>query len=747
MESQTLSQDLSFREFEGRSTSFFKVLGRPDLTDQDGAERFMESLESSFPRAHVSLQFLFVRDPYRQEASARWQKYPGAHPLSAALQARIDTDRIGLKPVFEVCYLAVTTSTAQDIHRQVVERMEQVFGELIMHPCSYAEFDEELARPCTDVDPMPGKADRAMCFPRLVEAIGPHIPWRMRFSVEINHPAAVKLVRSERRKDWLLRLIGARSRVAPAYQMLLDEHNFTWVVCDLKIETWGDMPLQEQENHVRINGVLSDGSFKRLLDYPVMELGEAISLMPVYRPGSPWTAGDVNFMTRDGKLFPYSQDSHQRFVLTDLIVSKDSADTEAFRLSSDMGLIASAKSLPFIARIQVGACTDPLLNLISKDSAEADGHLVSQFTAVADDSFCVNIFDTSLGYQGAVNDGAEASALLLALFGRKQNKRMTQRLMSSMCSLVSATYEYVSPDHHPKTYTPGVDQEVDDELSRVTLEKPETWWAATEILHLHHSNRVAALAQRHAVPVMADVAMVLRGFMSVREIWNAHNGLEEMSADVMADRIDELVAIWPSLSAPTKLNLGDSRFTTISILSEKSQVSEKVENLTSVLYLLARKAVCGEYFSDPNRFRDGHNAGANSYQRQHAIDLDTILSSGVSRKITYSNVEAVMGCDALNDQLLSDIREARKLAIMISLESSEPYRNSLSRSAGGFITLSPEKISKEDLSKLSMEQIGSLSPWYSEVKGGMNVSIASTLRNHQTMLRQNLVLPSLINRA
>lgn len=748
METVHLTDEQTSRQVDGRTTSYFKISGRPDLTDQAGAEVFMRELEHAFPRANLTLQFVFVRDPHRVQPGDSWHKYDSAHPLSLALQAHVDQARLDQapvhrKPIFEVCYLAVGTPTEMNIHDDVLHRMSSLFRSLMMLPCTWAEFDQESARLGTEADSMSDKSDRAMNFPTLVDAIGPSIPWRMRFSVDVNHPAAVKLVRTERRKDWFLRLIGCRTRMAPAYQTLLDEHYFTWAVCDLKIDTWGDTPAQEQVNHMFLSGVLTDGSFKRLLKYPVIELGEAISLMPIYRPGSPWTAGDVHFITRDGKAFPYRQNSTHRFSLTDLIFSKDPADTEAFRLCSDIGLIAAAPNLPRLARIQIGAGTDPLLNLISKEASPSEHGLASQFSAVADDTFCINIFDTALGCRTAVNDGFEAATFLDALFCRKPNKRDAQHFRNMFYELVVAAYKHFSDDMFPKAYEPGVDQAVDDELSRITLEMPATWWEATDLLHSNNSNRVAGLAQHHAVPVMADLAMILRGDMAIRGRWGSDEGYgpNGFSADGLADKIESLIAVWPSLSAPSRFDLGSARFTTISVIADQGEVSQKVESLTAALYLLARKAVCGDYFCDPDRYRLGYNQKARSYERHHMEVLEDIFTKGVSRKITYSNVEGVMDCWAVSEQILVDIREARKLGVMITLESSEAYSDKLYRSSGGVITLSPEKISKEDRSTLSMEQIGSCAPFYPSVRGGLNVYISSSLRGDQYSLRQNLVLP------
>lgn len=734
----------SFRVVEGRATSYFKILGRPDLTDEASAEVFMEELQAAFPRAHLNLQFIFVRDPALIESAERWHQFESAHPLSKALQARLDQVNDRVKSTFEACYLAVGTPAEDDIHKNVVGRVCEIFGALVMCPCTWQEFDDELSRPGTEVDPMPGKSDRAMNFYKLVEVIGGHVPWRMRFTIDINHPAAVKIVRKERRIDWLCRLVGARARMAPAYQSLMDENYSSWVVCDLKFDTWGANIAELHANYAHLEGVLFAGSFRRLLDYPVLQLEEAITLLPIYRPGSPWLSGDVQFRTRDGKAFPYRQTSNMRYVHTDLIFSKDESDTDEFRLATDAGLIASAQNLPQLARIQVGHAKDPLLSLLSKEVPASEQYLIGEFSAVAGPSFGVNIFDTALGEREPVDCGDEAIAMLEALFYRRLNKRFHGQMNAMALFLIRAAYNYFSDEEHPKLYVAGVDQAVDSELSSSGLTAPATWWGVTDLLHANQSSQVAELAQRHAVPVMADLVMMLRGNMEVRSAFGEAVGFgpEGVGADAFADKIEEVIKVWPSLSAPTTFDIGRSRFTTISVLPLQDEVFDVVENLTAALYLLARKAVCGEYFSDPNRYRRGYQSGASSYDLYHMQKRDSGFANGVNKKITYSNLEKVMGCESVNYQILTDMREARKLAVLVSMESSESYNNELYRCAGAIITLSPEKISKEDRSRLAMEQIGAFTPWHSSVEGLMNVTITTGLKSHRQFLRQSLVLPT-----
>lgn len=745
MNSNVRSEDQAIRVLDDLRLSYFKIQGMPNLVGQDRIEDYMLELEQQFPRAHVCLQFLFVRDPLRLHAVETWPYANSAHPLSLALQEHLDHAGASIRSTYEACYLVVGTKEDDGLHHEVLNRIKNVFSEQIISPCTWMEYDEEMARPATDVDPMPSKAARAMSFPKLVDAIGPSIPWRMRFKVDINHPLAVKIVRSERRKDKLLRLLGARSRMAPAYQELMDEHNFTWVVCDLKIETWGETTEQEQKNYIHLYGVLSDGSFKRALDYPVMQLDEAISLMPIYRPGSPWSLGELRFQTRDRKPFPYTQKSSMRYVGTDLVFAKDADDIEAYRLAADVGLIASSLVLPQMARIQIGHRTDPLHNLVSKEATGASQGLVSQLTAAADGTFCVNIFDTPLGYAYPFSEGGEACSLVMSMFSRTLIKHYGAHAEPLLKQLITAAYAHVSADGHPKPYIPGFDKVVDADLELICrLDYPATWWGVTDLLLRHKRYESAILAQRHAVPVMADLVTVLRTDMVVRARWERGQVCETsgLSADRFADRLDSLISVWPTLSAPTELPVRHPKLAmTITVVADRTEVAEKVNCLTSALYLLARKAVCSDYFSDSVRYGNSHSDEASMYDKYHADLLHDGYAKGLIKKITYSGMEKVMENAAASGQILYDIRESRKFGVLITLESLKPFESSFYRVCGSTITLSPEKISKEDLSNLPPAQVGVFAPWFNGSTGGLNVSIYAYLKSDHHSLQQNLVLP------
>lgn len=740
----TTGQDQAMRVLDDQRLSYFKILGMASLGGEARIEDYMLELEQSFPRAHVTLRFLFVRDPIRLCSKDSWPNVGSEHPVSLALQKHLDHASASIKSTYEACYLVIETKDDVDLHHTFVNRLQDVLRAQIIRPCTWMEYEDELARPALDVDPMHSKADRAMSFPKLVDAIGPTIPWRMRYSVDINHPLAVKMVRSERRKDKLLRLLGARARVAPAYQQLMDEDSFTWVVCDLKIETWGKTPEHEQRNYVQIHGVLSDGSFKRALDYPVMQLDEAISLMPIYRPGSPWEDGEIQFQTRDRKPFPYTQLWPHRYSNTDLVFAKDEKDIQAYRLAADVGVIASSHALPKLSRVQIGNQSDPLQDLVSNEFPDKAQDLISQVTAAADDSFCVNIFDTSLGYRHAEADGDEAGAFLMSMFSRVLREHYGAHAAELLRMLVTATYTFVSKEACPKMYVKGVDRVVDAELSsRCYADHPVTWWDVADVLFMQQCYEAAALAQRHAVPVMADMVSVLRSDMVIRDHWKKGTECDDcgFSADRFADTLDALISAWSALSAPTRLDIKRPELAMIvTVNAGNAEVAEKVDCLTGALYLLARKAVSADYFCNPFRYGNTSPDVTDGYHQYHSQRLQDAHAKGLVKKITYSNVEKLRDNTAASEQLIYDMREGRKLGVTLTLESSRPFENNFYWMCGSSITLSPEAFSKEELIDLPVAQMSAFADRFTAVPRGLNVSINATLALDHS-LQQNLVLP------
>lgn len=740
--------DQARRVVDDHLRTYLKIHGMPRLVNDARVDDYMSQLEQCFPRAHVCLHFLFVRDPARLQSA--WPLVESAHPLSLAFQTHVDHASASIQSIYEACYLVVETKNDPDLHNTVLRRLMDVLREQIIHPCAWTEYEDELARPVIDVEPLPSKEDRAMSFPRLVDAIGSNTPWRMRFKVDVDHPLAVKKVRSERRKDALLRLLGIRTRIAPAYQQLMDEHSFTWVVCDLKIETWGETAEQEQQNYIQLYDVLSDGSYKRALDYPVMQMDEAISLMPIYRPGSPWLRGEILLQTRDRKAFPYTQSSRSRHSCTDLIFAKDVEDIETYRLAADVGLIASGRVLPQLARIQIGHRPDPLHSLVSNEAQDYSSGLVSQLTAAADDTFCVNIFDTALGYSNP-DDDDEVSGLLIAMFASTLRQHYGDHPEALLRQLVKATYAYVAEDRHPKPYSFGIDEAVDAELSQLgSREHPATWWGISDLLFMQNRYESAIRAQRHAVPVMADLVMVLRNDLMIREQWGMRHHCELpgsnddqcFSADQFADMLELLISSWPTLSMPTKMPIGGSKLgLTVTVMADRTEVAEKIDCLTSALYLLARKSIISDLLPTPVRYSRGLHEPTQKYHKYHTDCLHDGYAKGVQKKITYSNMEKVMTSPAAKDRILLDMREARKLGLMMTLESLKPFDEEFYRVSSAAITISPEKISKEDLSEMPAAQIGAFTPWLNGETQGLNVSISAIISDYDHTFQQNLVLP------
>lgn len=362
----------------------------------------------------------------------------------------------------------------------------------------------------------------------------------------------------------------------------------------------------------------------------------------------------------------------------------------------------------------------------------------------------MNIFDTALGYSNPDEDD-EVSSLLMAMFASTLRQHYGDHSEALLRQLVKATYAYVAEDRHPKPYSCAIDEAVDAELTQFgSREHPATWWGISALLFMQNCHEAAIRAQRRAVPVMADLVMVLRNDTEIREHWEIRhhcelpgsNGDQCFSADQFADMIESLISSWPTLSMPTRLPIEAPKLgLTVTVMADRTDVAEKIDCLTSALYLLARKSFISDLLPGPVRYSCGRHEPTQEYHKYHTDCLHNDYAKGVQKKVTYSDLEKVMGNLATKERILLDMRESRKLGLMMTLESLKPFDEELYRLSSAAITISPEKFSKEDLSEMPAAQIGAFTPWLNGVTQGLNVSISAIISDYDHTFQQNLVLP------
>src|SRR5208283_5222498 len=123
----------------------------------------------------------------------------------------------------------------------------------------------------------------------------------------------------------------------------------------------------------------------------------------------------------------------------------------------------------------------------------------------------------------------------------------------------------------PKGYRPGVESEVDSALAHhgIDLHRDDPWWRdVVTALFERGEFDLAAVAQRHAVPLLEDLISAARA-EQVQDVFAKLkiNATHEDATKLFERYIYDVIKRYPTLNRPTKLDFGPARVIVMDLAS------------------------------------------------------------------------------------------------------------------------------------------------------------------------------------
>jgi intracellular multiplication protein IcmB len=410
----------------------------------------------------------------------------------------------------------------------------------------------------------------------------------------------------------------------------------------------------------------------------VVPLRETTILCPTTRPMSPWYKAGANlWRTPDGKIFPYQSCSSLQHTWVTLIYAKPGAGksvslgSQNFNLCLQPGL----KRLPKIAILDIGPSSLGCIELV-KSILPADRQHEAVHQTLKNDRYnAINPFDTPLGFRTLTSSKMEyLTNFLLILFMEKGQDKLEAGLGELVPDLIRETYRYFNDEHHPKLYTRSVEPKIDqlienhpdwfelDLISKASKSHRLTWWNIVDVLSEKKYWHEALLAQRYAVPLLADLSRILN---AVAVLKDTHGGSKK-DTDIFQfiyKMISSATDQFPILSYPTKFNLSDARVVALDLADVVSGNDEFALKRAGLMYMLGREVLVGNYYFGEEDLR-GHTSPARAY---HEARLNRELSE--VKRICYDEFHRTSALKNIRHQVIQDMREARKFKIDLVLVS------------------------------------------------------------------------------
>lgn len=400
----------------------------------------------------------------------------------------------------------------------------------------------------------------------------------------------------------------------------------------------------------------------------VAPLSDVTYMLPFARPASAWQHGAVLLRSPDGKPWPYQPGSAQQTTWIDLVYARPGSGKSVLSNAINLALCLSGgiQRLPRIAIIDIGPSSSGLISLLKEALPTDQRHLVAYHRLRMTPEYSINPFDTQLGSRYPMAQERGFLVNFITLLATPLGAERAYDGISDMAGLiVDELYKYLADDGKPHLYTPGLEHIVDDILSEIgfMFDERTTWWEVTDSLFLAGFHHQAMLAQRYAMPLLADAAAICRS-QPVEDLYGqvkAPTG--EPLIQAFSRMISSAVREYPLLSDVTRFDIGDARVVSLDLDEVAKSGGDAADRQTAVMYMLARYTLARHYYLTEDGLSDLRDA----YRDYHRKRISEIRED--AKRIVYDEFHRTSKARAVRDQVILDMREGRKWNVQISLLS------------------------------------------------------------------------------
>ena len=404
----------------------------------------------------------------------------------------------------------------------------------------------------------------------------------------------------------------------------------------------------------------------------VAPLTDALCMLPLDRPASPWPGGPMTFMEPSGRYFPYRPGSPLQDSWCDIVSGPPGSGKSVLLNAANAAAILSGRGrdepVPRVSVIDIGSSSAGLVGLI-RDALPADRrHLAAAARLQNEREWAINVFDTPIGCRRptALHRGFLVNFLRLMM----EHTSAGGELGGLLGLAVDESYRRRTVD--PRPWGSGEVGEVDRALADTgwAADGASTWWECVDHLSEAGLWYEAGLAQRMAVPLLPELSNAA-GSPRVADIYGRMKvGTGETALEAFRRVVSEVSAEWPILSNRTVFAMSAARLRVIDLQDVTSRSTEPVARRRSALMYMLARHVCAEgfYIAEDEFPSLDERSGLLPVQRTRLVDRAR-ESQRTPKRLCMDEFHRAGGLDGTIDQVETDVREGRKHNVQVALAS------------------------------------------------------------------------------
>ncbi|NMX77604.1 type IV secretion protein IcmB [Pseudomonas sp. WS 5532] len=405
-------------------------------------------------------------------------------------------------------------------------------------------------------------------------------------------------------------------------------------------------------------------------------LGDVTNMLPFYRPASPWAdGGAVLYRTPDGKIWPYQPNSPvQSSWITCAVAEPRSGKTVNGNLVNlALCLSPGITRIPMIGIVDVGKGSAGLISLLQHALPEGSRHLAVSIRLRMTPEFAINPLDTQPGSRFLLpSEFAFVTNFLSLLVTPMGASAPADGMVGLVKFTIQEAYRFYSGDGNnsrAKPYTRNTSgaELVDAAIDRygITVDRRTTWWEIVDSLFDMGDLHASVLAQRQAVPTLADIAAVSREQQFVDLYGNKKTEDGEPLLDAFSRMMSESIRSYPILALPTAFDLGEARVVSLDLAEVAKSGSAAADHQTAMCYMLARYVVARNFYltEEDVGFFDKR------YRPYHEKRISEIRQD--KKHLQWDELHRTKKIRPVRDQVIGDMREGGKEGIMVTVISQD----------------------------------------------------------------------------
>lgn len=423
-----------------------------------------------------------------------------------------------------------------------------------------------------------------------------------------------------------------------------------------------------------VEGFLSTvpGMMPRLPSTPfVAPIEEVIDLLPLTRQSHVWDTGSLLYRTEDGKIFPYQPGSSLQSTWNYIIFALPGSGKSVLMNAENLAAVLNpGTEIPYIGIIDIGFSSSGLIQLLRDSAPEHMKHLFLYKKLRNTTDYTINVLDTQLGFRFPTPQERAFSinflTTILTPVGKNSPYESTDKMVGTIIDQAYRLYSDTDDGICKKRYDRSMSQEVDDKLDELQINaKNRSWWWVVDRLFEKGETHIASLAQRFAVPTIADLTAVAQETKSIGDLYEGVIiETEENMVKFFNRSISETLDSYKLLGGYTSFDLGEARVVSLD-LDEVGKGGDPAQNhMAAIMYMLARYVVGKNFKIDKDEFV---KSAPDLYKAYHKKRAEKI--SQAQKRICIDEFHNTAGIYSVRNQVVSDMREGRKWNLQVILAS------------------------------------------------------------------------------